>query len=1121
MTTTTLTALTTQSGVRLQYVVAIEGYGYLLTNGAAADAITAWAGTDYIAALSGLEIQWSMDQKLDPWNPFKGMAHAVTLAVMDTTGADTFGLAVFKREGQTTSRLLTDITPTSTTLSLQSTDAFPSTAAGGGTVYIGNEAIVYTTNDTAADTLTGLTRGCWSPFTTEAGGRFARTHRVTPTVPGIPPDASTSTIVADAPIDWKGRWVGIWIHRVVDGVLDIRTQAHLAFAGKLAAVSDGADGRTIVQCEGVQEAIADAIVMREQWKAKVRPGIYMLAGDRISAATSRGATVLQANDLVVVSSGAAGSNQINEGFYDAAAVETAINAWLSAEKTATRLLFKLTFKALDDSLGAGEVRSSLKFSDPTGGTLLRAWRMNSGAGIADFMGWAAGGIGGSFVATVSAVAYSAFEPKGVSVHIPNALAIQSLHVQHVTGSFISQAALLPPDYATHSMVAIMRVGNFYVQCRAPSITAGAGSIVVGGIVGTVDGGPPVGGAVISLDNGTVEIAQVLYLSAPVPAMVLDLLASTGGGANWAAYDVLPEQASAAIPYALMGTGLLAELNAMPGAGDPLRLIVDKPTPLADLFNVPFVLRLNQLVWRQGRIALKGFATPTSAATLTISSDARATPIDTSDDLRAVIVESDQNLRNCITIKINSSSDRGAYVDSTTLIDPGSASNFGGRPMTLTIGGAGALTAGTGEDIDALLPTFAAGLAYLGRPMWIVKVPIDMNLFETATAGEVCLLSDPFTRDPATGTRSLTGKPALIIGNRYDYNTATGEIDVMLFPRLSIAPYSPCAAVDDTAPTGGYVAGTKVLTCYAHSHSDASEVADATRFPAGSKVVVVERDPAVAAAPQTWSDTVASQSGNTITLTTGLAGWVAATRYRVISADYATAVTAQRTDTYQADDADGLVENLRAPYSVAFFGAGQASTYVASVATELPSRPPTLAYGDGKPLDTGHAYDLAAGLNNLLSYKQAPQQPEALGSTEVMSYSGAGTWRLVWCEPVYVGPGRTSAAITRKLYVSPTVTKAGAASADIRVTLARKPPRASDPSNLSRDDVFRILPYFDHTFTTTSAIYETPTPYAFGIDHLPLGGSGPMVGIGWLYVEVANHASFRGFGVKYLGPTVAP
>ena len=94
---------------------------------------------------------------------------------------------------------------------------------------------------------------------------------------------------------------------------------------------------------------------------------------------------------------------------------------------------------------------------------------------------------------------------------------------------------------------------------------------------------------------------------------------------------------------------------------------------------------------------------------------------------------------------------------------------------------------------------------------------------------------------------------------------SGEVELLLLPVNRIAAYVPCADVDDTAAGSGYNAGTKVLTLYAHRYSESSEDADAPHFAATYKVRIVERDPADPTAPLTWDDTVASQTGNTVTL----------------------------------------------------------------------------------------------------------------------------------------------------------------------------------------------------------------------------------------------------------------
>ena len=56
--------------------------------------------------------------------------------------------------------------------------------------------------------------------------------------------------------------------------------------------------------------------------------------------------------------------------------------------------------------------------------------------------------------------------------------------------------------------------------------------------------------------------------------------------------------------------------------------------------------------------------------------------------------------------------------------------------------------------------------------------------------------------------------------------AAGEVELFLAPQRTLASYTPCAQVDDTATNAGWNAGTKTLTVYAHEFSEASESVDA-------------------------------------------------------------------------------------------------------------------------------------------------------------------------------------------------------------------------------------------------------------------------------------------------------
>lgn len=1135
---TTLSALTssTAPGGRWVFVAAIEGYGYLLTNhGTPSDVVTAWAGTDWTAALSGLRVQWNMSQKLDPWRPFQSSTSSVTLYVMDASGANTdqVGVDVFNRENMTTSTLTDhDVLPGTTTVAVREIGSFP---AAPSTIYIGCEAIGYDTINAGGDQFEDLSRGKWSPFLMEGGNGYARTHRMAESIEGFDGDASTSTTVASAPIDWRGKWVGVWIHRLDGSTLDTKAQAHLAFAGKIASIRDSDTGETVFQCMEVRDAIKETVILRDQWRARLRDGKYLDAGTHFSAQDHRiyesgGVThndTKEANDLVVVPAGAVAPNQINEGQYTGDQLATAINDWLAGERSAARLLFQQVFTYQDQD-PSDATRSSLRFTDPSVSTTgARGWGITCDReSVRTFFGWGSDGlVGVSTSIGEQGIVYSANEPQRIA-------AVDSgfLKLEAAQGTFVDQSAFMRPRFLnvfTDGATGFVRIGDAIIPCRTPTGTGDAIELEVNNPINDLVKAGPTDWPALSVDDeGYVIVEQVLILEAGFKTLFLAMLASTGGGSNWADYDLLPEQCSAAVPYDLMTTALENELAMAPVAQRPMTIIVEKPKLLSDLLNIDCVLRGGlQLMWRQGRLALKAFATPTSAATLTIGTDDRATPIDTEDSMRAVTDEDDSSLVNVVTIKHNGNPFTGEYRDTVRLVDPGSASSYGARPATLTARNASSGAEIAGEPVLSLLPSLAAMLTFLSRPQMLVRVPIPFYLFETATAGEVCLFSDLFARDPATGRRGITSRPALVVANRYHGwggdSDAVGEADVMLFPRLSLAPYCPCATVDDTAAGGGYDAGTKTLTVYAHDMSEAGDAVDASYFNPGSnpgsvKVRVMQIDPPTAAAPRTWDDTVAAQSGNTITLTTGLGGFVSTERYRIYADDYPDASTDQRTKCFQAHDGNGLVANLRQPYALGSFGTGQVASFTESVATELPERPPDGAAGDGVALDTGHARAAARNLNNGISYKFAPQVPEV---TESMTYGGTGTWTLVQVEPVFVGVGTTEAEWTHKLYVGPTVSKSGAPSADIRVTLARRMPRSSDPNVFSRDDVVRVPPYSESTFTTSSVARTTMAAVALDIDHLNLS-EGPLGGWGYLYVEVANHATFYGFGTQYVGPMEA-
>ena len=52
---------------KYRYVAAIQGIDTLLTNGSVAEVITAWSGTDWSSATSGLFVDLDCKQSAHPW----------------------------------------------------------------------------------------------------------------------------------------------------------------------------------------------------------------------------------------------------------------------------------------------------------------------------------------------------------------------------------------------------------------------------------------------------------------------------------------------------------------------------------------------------------------------------------------------------------------------------------------------------------------------------------------------------------------------------------------------------------------------------------------------------------------------------------------------------------------------------------------------------------------------------------------------------------------------------------------------------------------------------------------------------------------------------------------------
>lgn len=1115
---TTLTDLISVDGISRVWVVAIEGYQYLLTSHDTPSAVvTAWAGTDWVSCLGGLAVKQDMRTDLDPWDPFKD-GGSLTFNVIDQDGTDRFGIDVSRKEGGTSSPLAASKDPDDTTIVVLRSDDF----AASGAIYVGSEAIAYTTNTTATETFSSLTRGSWSPFTTESGSRYARSHRINSTIPGVPPQATPATIVRSFPTEWLGKYVAVYLHRVVAGVLDVKAQAHLAFAGRIAQIDDEADGTVTVSCDSVLKTIAEGVVFREPFRARIAEGLYIPSTAHMFADSSRTTTG------PVVTTGLANSLAFSAGFYTAAEIQSAINDWLLSEYAAPRLLFRATFDLY--RITADGTRSMVGVTDGTAGNAIREFRMTTDYGpLAQFMGiQTQGTLGGETNGTGLTQFYYSTETPLRVLALGNIGAGTQAQVSYeqAAGSFVDQSLFIPNvlDQAAFTK-GVLRIGQGYYVCDTPDgDSVNIQRLEVLDRLAGLDGEPPRSWLTYD-DPGDIEIQQIILAQSTFRALVMSMLTSTGAtGFNDSNWDVWPEQLGLAIPHSILST-LDAQLAVAPEANKIMTIPIDKPTRFVDLWNVDFILRHLSLIWRQEKLTLTGFATPTSEASLSLGADDKAAATDAVDGLRIVARTGDKWMRNSITIKHGRTLFSGEYTQTPVVIDDKASQNaYGTKAITLEgrnfIAGGGIL----GQDLFALLPSFAAGLPFITRPSLTCMIPVSFNLFETHTAGEAVLLTDTFARDPTSGERGLTGKPSLVVSSHFDHGGAqhgnpptmrppSGTLEVMLFPGRTLARYSPAGQLDDTASAGGFAAGynngTSTIRLYANKYTDAVDPSvDASYFPAGAKIEITEIDPADPAAPLQWSRTVQSQSGNDIVMTATLAApaFDSTKVYLVRPQTYSSATATQQLKTFQADDADQRIEDLRDPFAYAFFGAGQLDEYQAWSSSELAERYAATAFGDGKALDTAYAHGSARNLNILRDLKCAPQCPQVY--SESRGYT-SGTWDLVHVELVFIGRG-TYGTFTRPINLSPIIHSTDGNTANVRVTLARHAPMGT-----ALADVTRVAPYRTSTFTTTSTTDVIPTSVAFATHHLKLADNA-MHGLGWLYVEVNSKAVFKGFAEQVVG-----
>ena len=1121
----TLTALQAGS-TSYVLVVALEGYRNLLTNAAStAAAVAAWAGTDYTTAIGGLYVDAQHSQQINPWEPFGSGGKCVIKVTQDAS--DAFGIDTHRKGGSYETILTAELDRNDTQVSVKNTTLFDAT----GEIHIGTECIAYTgktpSSGLSPGFFTGCTRGKYSPFA--AGGsetaRFGNHHRV-----GTDSQSTKlQPVVSSIPRVWAGRRVGIWVHRVVDGVLDVLAEAHCVFSGRIVEVRDDPGSiATVVECEHILDEVKEGSVGRDLWSAKIKPGVYLSLGMTFSMQDSGSSGVKNALALTVVVGGASGANQINAGFYSHYELFSKLEAWWVSELAAARLYGAYAISISD---WGGDLRTKI-FATITGtGGTTSHYALTMPKVVACLLGFSTATNPSLAVGTVTVDEYVTTGVEDVNPALDPPLRMIILRANSATvqfdwnrvqiveqrGSFFDQLAYWPGPppvtTTTYEGWGIFLIGGkitAFGNKRDVVMVGGAISPEIGsllplsfqfsGVLGAdiaAMGSEPFTGTA----DDAIEIRQVLILESSLRELLCMLFYSTGTtGYNHSTYDTLPT--GIGIPFDLLGSAFETSVQALPGSSESAIVVIDEPTTMADLFGGDFILRRAFTLWKEGGVRLGTWRTPTTAGSVaTLAETNKAEPAGHDADQRSATAQTSEWARSVIKIDYNrditEASKDGGYRDSITFEDATAVDDAGGRSKLFTIKARNTYgqVEATGAGVETLAPGFLSFMPLVSRPAWKIRRSIDCRYFEGLSVGDVVLFTDEFARDPETGTRGITVRPAIVTMHKWGFGgrtSADGEPDPMggevelFFPDHSAAimPYAPAADVDYTAVTGGYDYGYSTsevkLRLFDHHYSQASAVyplvaedpIDATRFAAGYKIKIIERDPIDLTAPVVWERTVASQTGSDIVLTAAISSpsWDNTKKFRVVFDDHDAVVAAQQAWVFSASSVDGLI--LDATQSYRYGSGSPAGGYLANATmgnSELVELVPDIIPVEAAGRDVGYERQIARLADAIIDYKTTSSP--YLFNTVLTNTDYVTGYQLVAATPAYLMWELLSPPFLRRyISVAPFFRSADGRAVFLRISLYRDAPHDTTLNDQNPGIVGQGC-----VFVTTSTTWSIPDP----------------------------------------------
>lgn len=1153
-----------------KWVVAIEGCPYLISDAPSAAVLAAYAGRDWTQVLGGLRVELNNDQSIKPFEPFTSTG-SCTIRVQDEDGTDVFGKFVARRAGGDETTITSTVDRNDTTINVRSTSGFDSS----GEVYIGTECIGYT--GTTASSFTGCTRGKYSPLgaalSGSGGARFGNHHRVGTDSNHV----QMNPVVSSIPRVWLNKRVVVNLHTwdAVNQTINARAEAQRVFAGRISGISDDHNdvGTTIIEIVHAMDEMRNATVFRDQLIAEIAPGLAVLEGKQFVFTEGIGSSAANvANELVVVAGTPANTNEMQAGTYEPPELCEVLNRWLGGELAAGRIDGHYSWSIATSSDG---IRARCHWViENASSTLDCGWVLGGPAEVMSFLGLttaepdpnsATVGFPSNKVKTNTETAVAGpavpfrslvFRPFAARLGLEFS-GSPYLDLDNVRGTFVDQYSRLPASIkgscdptAEWGLFLlddkVLMVGTYDDSTQrlrncwlAPfPMTANNDTDALGYMGRRYD----------EPDAGPVSVRQILAIEGNAADLLLELLYSTGvAGYNHATYDSLAFGIGVGINGELLGPEFERAVWNLPGASAPLMLLVDEPTRLSDLIGGDLNFRWAFVRWKDQCFGISNWKTPLNAlAVATLTEDNKAAPAGANENHRVASQETSEH--QYAIVKVDYMRDYGVsrngdYLKSVKFEDQTAVDDSGGGARTATIELRNTFVqyANTGAAVEQGLPEFMVHMPSISRSSRALSRSLAPMLFESIAPGDIVTVSDNHARDPLTGERGVNSRAAFVTRVAYDLggsaNAAEGstrpmdsQIEVNFLDTQRGREYAPAVDVDDTATNGGYDSATFTLTCYEHHYSQElvvpytrgtlhwEEDADASYFPAGSEVLIVERDPADPASPTYWERTVASQSGNTITLSSALSlpAWDSAKKYRIVPRKYSEVATAQLDYAYQADDATELVGASENPWH---FSAGEEAVDFVDYdnSTELAEFVPDLCFGDERPWDCGHDQAIARTLNQFIDAKSAHQAPYLHNATLGLYDEATSAWFTMAFGPVFLGTEHLSTTITRVLTVAPFFRSGSGGTAKLRITIMRSPPIAALgigflPGEQYKDSVFTDAYSQSQEYTTTSTTWQTGADAELSLDTKDI-----FFGFVYVLIEGQGDIECRGLAKCVEGP----